>query len=157
MTAAGTVVYTGQSSAPTGWLKADGSAVSRTTYANLFNTIGTDFGAGDGSTTFNLPDLRGVFVRGYDNGRGKDAGRTFGNQQDDALQNITGTIDNVSQNPGGLNASGVFSLSGSGTTYTATSSAGATADGADFDASGAVNTDTETRPRNVALLAIIKY
>ncbi|WP_287956581.1 phage tail protein, partial [Snodgrassella sp.] len=56
--------------APTGWLKANGAAVSRTTYANLFAAIGTKFGAGDGKTTFNLPDLRGEFIRAYDDGRG---------------------------------------------------------------------------------------
>jgi microcystin-dependent protein len=50
--------------APTGFLACDGSAVSRTTYADLFTAIGTTWGTGDGSTTFNLPDLRGAFVRG---------------------------------------------------------------------------------------------
>lgn len=51
-------------SAPNGWLACDGSAISRTTYANLFTAIGTTWGVGDGSTTFNLPDLRGAFLRG---------------------------------------------------------------------------------------------
>jgi microcystin-dependent protein len=50
--------------APAGWLACDGSAVSRTTYAALFSAIGTTWGAGDGSTTFNLPDRRGTFARG---------------------------------------------------------------------------------------------
>lgn len=53
----GVVVDYAGSSAPTGWLLCDGSAVSRTTYANLFAAIGTTWGAGDGSTTFNLPNL----------------------------------------------------------------------------------------------------
>lgn len=52
------------STAPTGYLLCDGSAISRTTYASLFTAIGTSFGAGDGSTTFNLPDTRNVFLRG---------------------------------------------------------------------------------------------
>jgi microcystin-dependent protein len=52
------------SSAPTGWLLCDGSAVSRTTYAALFAAIGTSHGSGDGSTTFNLPDYRWTFLRG---------------------------------------------------------------------------------------------
>ena len=60
----GTVAYIAASSAPGGWLKCNGAAVSRTTYAALFAAIGTTFGAGDGSTTFKLPDLRGEFVRG---------------------------------------------------------------------------------------------
>lgn len=53
--------------APTGWLNCDGSAVSRTSYADLFTLIGTSFGVGDGSTTFNIPDLRSRFVRGLPN------------------------------------------------------------------------------------------
>jgi len=51
-------------SVPTGWLSCDGSAVSRTTYADLFGKISTTWGTGNGSTTFNVPDLRGAFVRG---------------------------------------------------------------------------------------------
>ena len=57
-------MYAG-STAPIGWLMCDGSAVSRTTYADLFDVIGTDYGSGDGSTTFNLPDLRGRVAVGY--------------------------------------------------------------------------------------------
>lgn len=52
------------SAAPTGWLLCDGSAVSRTTYASLFSVIASAYGSGDGSTTFNLPDLKGMFIRG---------------------------------------------------------------------------------------------
>lgn len=62
-------------SAPSGWLLCDGSAVSRTTYADLFAAIGGVFGVGDGSTTFNVPDLRGRSVFGLDNMGGTDAGR----------------------------------------------------------------------------------
>lgn len=54
----GTIVAFGGSTAPPGWLLCDGSSVSRATYANLFSTVGTSFGTGDGTTTFNLPDLR---------------------------------------------------------------------------------------------------
>ena len=62
----GTVVsYTGLN-APTGWLICDGRAISRTTYANLFAIIGTQYGAGDGSTTFNIPNLKGKVVVGLD-------------------------------------------------------------------------------------------
>jgi microcystin-dependent protein len=66
------VVAFARNTPPTGWLPCNGGAVSRTTYASLFASIGTTFGVGDGSTTFNLPDLRGEFVRGWDNGRGVD-------------------------------------------------------------------------------------
>jgi len=58
--------------APTGWLECDGSAVSRTTYANLFTAISDDYGNGDGSTTFNLPNYQGQFLRGFDNSAGVD-------------------------------------------------------------------------------------
>ncbi|WP_323789242.1 phage tail protein [Psychroserpens sp.] len=57
---------------PTGYLVCDGSAVSRSNYADLFAILGTTYGAGDGSTTFNLPDYRGQFLRGNDNGSGND-------------------------------------------------------------------------------------
>jgi len=63
------------SSAPTGWLLAYGQAVSRTTYAALFAAISTTYGTGDGSTTFNLPDLRGRVVAGKDNMGGSAANR----------------------------------------------------------------------------------
>jgi len=67
---------------PNGWLECDGSEISRVSYANLFAIIGTNWGAGDGSTTFQLPDLRGQFLRGWDHGRGIDSGRAFASTQD---------------------------------------------------------------------------
>lgn len=71
----GTVLMFSGSSAPTGWLLCYGQAASRTTYDELFAVIGTTYGDGDGSTTFNLPDLRGRVVHGLDNIGGSDAGR----------------------------------------------------------------------------------
>ena len=62
----GAITAFGASSAPTGWLTCDGTAVSRTTYAALFAVVGTTWGVGDGSTTFNVADLRGQFLRGFD-------------------------------------------------------------------------------------------
>jgi microcystin-dependent protein len=70
-------------STPRGWLIADGTAVSRTTYAALFAVIGTTYGSGDGSATFNLPDMRGVVVRGADRGRNLDPSRVQGSYQGD--------------------------------------------------------------------------
>jgi len=71
--------------APSGWLMCDGSAVSRTTYAALFEAISTTYGTGDGSTTFNVPDFRGRFARYNDNmgtgAAGRDSGRTHGTTQ----------------------------------------------------------------------------
>lgn len=81
MNLAGAVQFFAMSTAPTGWMKANGAAVSRATYARLFGRVGTTFGAGDGSTTFNLPDLRGEFIRGWDDGRTVDSGRTFASVQ----------------------------------------------------------------------------
>lgn len=77
----GAVMAFAMSTAPTGWLEANGAAVSRTTYADLFSAIGTTYGSGDGSTTFNLPDLRGEFIRGWDHGKGTDSGRAIGSSQ----------------------------------------------------------------------------
>ena len=64
----GTINCFGGSVAPTGWLICDGSAISRTIYSELFSVIGTTYGTGDGSTTFNLPDYRGKIGVGYSNG-----------------------------------------------------------------------------------------
>lgn len=70
--------------APAGYLYCNGQAVSRTTYAALYAVIGNRWGAGDGWSTFNLPDMRGVFPRGWDDGRGVDPGRVFASWQENA-------------------------------------------------------------------------
>lgn len=67
--------------APSGTLACDGSAISRAAYPELFAVLGIKAGAGDGVSTFNLPDLRGEFIRGWDAGRGVDAGRVLGSYQ----------------------------------------------------------------------------
>lgn len=64
---AGTVVAFAGSAVPPGWLLCDGAALSRTTYATLFGAIGSGHGSGNGTSTFNLPDYRGYFLRGVDN------------------------------------------------------------------------------------------
>lgn len=71
----GTVLPFAGSAAPTGWLLCFGQAVSRTDYADLFTTLGTTYGSGDGSTTFGLPDLRGRIPGGKDNMGGSAASR----------------------------------------------------------------------------------
>ena len=75
LVATGAVMDYAGATAPDGWLLCDGSPVSRATYADLFAAIGTTYGAGDGSTTFNLPDLRGRTTAGKD-----DMGGTSGNR-----------------------------------------------------------------------------
>lgn len=149
----GAVMHFAMTSAPSGWLAANGSAVSRATYAALFAAIGVTFGAGDGSTTFNLPDLRGEFVRGYDDGRGIDSGRVFGSAQADAFQghwhgiNVSSTV--VGNNGGGGVGTGNLRADGVGT---AAKAKAIESNGVD----GTPRTAEETRPRNIALLACIK-
>jgi microcystin-dependent protein len=77
----GALICSAFSTAPSGFFYCNGQAVSRTTYSVLFGRIGTTFGVGDGSTTFNVPDFRGEFIRGWDDARGVDSGRTFGSFQ----------------------------------------------------------------------------
>ena len=80
------------STPPTGWLECNGATISRSTYAALFAAISTTYGAGDGSSTFLLPDLRATFIRGFDNSRGVDSGRAFGSFQDQGLPAMKGDI-----------------------------------------------------------------
>lgn len=137
---------------PSGWLRCDGSAVSRTTYAALFSAIGTTFGAGDTTTTFNLPDTRGYFVRGFDSGGGVDPSRAFGSKQTDAFQGHF-------HGPGGTGGAFEMSSGGSGTvqtgsgssTNTQTNTGSPVTDGS----SGTPRTAIETRPVNIALAIAI--
>ena len=160
----GEVAFFARTTPPSGWLKANGAAVSRTTYAALFAAIGTTFGAGDGRTTFNLPDLRGEFLRGLDDGRNIDRGRRLGTAQGDAIRNITGKLDGSAMGSGNQVLEGKMIASGAiGTTYQQRQWSGDQGGWGeqsvsfDFDASRVVPTANENRPRNVALLACIKY
>ena len=81
----GMIAPFGMSGAPTGWLICNGSAVSRSTYSALFSAIGTTWGSGDGSSTFNVPDFRGWFLRGYDAGVGRDPDRNSRSNGGDAV------------------------------------------------------------------------
>ncbi|WVZ31393.1 phage tail protein [Acinetobacter baumannii] len=151
---AGAIVYFAMNKAPTGFLKANFAAVSRTAYPELFAAIGTTYGAGDGVTTFNVPEGRAEFPRGLDDGRGIDPGRVIGSWQTDSIkahQHMTG-LDHESE--GGAGAPfGKKEMSANKRTevldalgYTSTSSALTESIGG-----------TETRPRNVAWLCCIKY
>jgi len=82
----GAVIPMAANVVPSGYLACNGQTVSRLSFANLFAVLGTTYGAGDGSTTFRLPDLRGEFVRGHDDGRGVDTGRVFGSTQGQDVQ-----------------------------------------------------------------------
>ena len=157
---AGLVAHFAMATPPQGWLKANGALVSRVAYARLFSAIGTTFGAGDGFNTFKLPDLRGEFVRGFDDGRGQDVGRVFGSVQTDQIKkhnHKNGINDDAAPynaNPtsfiyGGTNED----VPGRATRAVQNVNAGTQS------AQGYTSEDggTETRPRNVALLACIKY
>lgn len=103
----GMVSYFAGESAPDGWLVADGSAVSRDEYSDLFNYIGTKYGAGDGSTTFNLPDAESIYLRG------SGSGLPVGTRQDDQIKShnhsgSTGAAGNHNHTRGSMNISGSF-------------------------------------------------
>ncbi|UOO82757.1 tail fiber protein [Uruburuella testudinis] len=145
----GTVAFVAGTTTPAGWLKANGAAVSRTTYAALYAAIGTRYGAGDGSTTFNLPDLRGEFVRGWDDGRGVDKSRVLGSRQADEVRShnhANGIFNQMLRPP----YSG--SLTGGDAGGSGSEQAVGTGDAAEIKAYGGA----ETRPRNIALMAVIK-
>lgn len=152
---AGAIQYFAQSSAPSGWLKANGAAVSRSLYANLFAAVGTTFGAGDGKTTFNLPDLRGEFLRGLDDGRGVDLGRQLGTWQWDSMQRMTGEVGDITfvgrDYTNGVFGREMMSTAKIGTITPLTQNYKVT-----FDSATVARTSAETRPRNIALLACIK-
>jgi len=139
LTPAGTVIYSARTTAPTGYVKANGAAISRTTFAALFAAIGTEFGEGDGSTTFNVPDLRGEFIRGWSDGHTVDSGRAFGSNQGDQFEDHKHSAYVGSSPTGG---GGAVQSSAAGAVSTSKATSG--------------SRGTETRPRNVALLACIK-
>lgn len=126
---------------PAGYLIEDGAEVGRMAYATLFAAIGTTHGAGDGATTFNLPDSRGEFWRGLDLGRGVDAGRVLGSVQMSLVAAHTHGYYFISGLGGTLAGNGVTGIAGSATGVLQTNSSGG----------------AETRPRNIAKIPLIKY
>lgn len=134
----GAVISFAASAPPSGWLECNGAFLSRTAYADLYATIGTIFGDGSGSTTFNLPDLRGEFIRGWDHGRGVDTNREFGSKQADEFKSH--------------NHAGLVNTDG----YTAGMNNGYRYHSPCRNAMGYAG-GNETRPRNIAMLFCIKY
>ncbi len=144
---------------PAGFLEVDGSVQSAATYPDLAAYLGTTFNTGgEGAGNFRLPESRGEFLRGWDHGRGVDAGRTLGSSQTDALQNITGessTFPNAFSAP--LSSLGAFRTNARGNLPPGLSNGGTwTSSSIDFDASRVARTSTETRPRNLAVMWCIK-
>lgn len=159
----GAVAHFAMNTAPTGWLKANGATVSRTTYATLFAAIGTTFGAGDGSTTFALPDLRGRFTRNWADDGSIDSGRSFGSTQDHQIQQHQHGLAfnaDVTNATGGTTGATVSACAALATRNSASSNQLSTSYVQDApyvkNATGA-NLGTETRPTNIALLACIKF
>jgi len=140
---------------PAGYLECNGALVSRTLYSKLFNIIGTRFGPGDGSTTFRLPDLRGEFIRGWDHGRGVDNARGIGTNQIDLFKNHQHWTGMGSNNPAAnhyyTDTTGTPSYSNA--KHPINGCSGCTGDQAITSPNGGA----ETRPRNVAMMYIIKY
>ncbi|MDC4837410.1 phage tail protein [Acinetobacter baumannii] len=160
----GTVVTLASQNIPTGYrlLKCNGAAYSRTAYADLFAAIGTSYGAGDGVNTFNVPDARGEFPRFADDGRGIDIGRIVGSKQSQQVlkhkhhsfgENLVNSMwifgrstkNGYLGTNGGLDHDNFLYYTSDGTEY----------DGDNPNPSGTVG--NENRPRNIALLACIRY
>lgn len=151
----GMVAMFGGSIAPYGWSMCDGSAISRTEYADLFTTIGTTYGIGDGSTTFNLPDCRGIFVRGAGtSGKltmavGTACSGTLGVYENDKIQGHKTRIDLISAS----------SAAGTNVVRTGDLSGGSSAKDSSIvtdSINGTPRTGAETNPANLSLNYIIK-
>ncbi len=163
-TPVGAVAYFAMPSAPNGWLVANGQAVSRSVYSALYACIGITYGAGDGTSTFNLPDLRGQFLRGWNcTTFGLDQGRVFGSTQCWSIERLCGTIGPISES---FATSNIVLSPNSPFTRSATTpfafNTPVTVDGSNggtlsFDSCLSIQSSTETRPSNVALLPCIKF
>lgn len=157
---AGAVAFFAMSAEPVGWLRADGAIVSRTIYSALFAAIGTRFGAGDGATTFKLPDLRGEFVRGWDYGGGVDSSdgtRELGSlQKATAIANYTHSDSTIVGASTGIQSPIAFP-DGAGPALATANAAyylsAVSASNGGVGYSGMSN----VRPHNIALLACIKF
>ena len=147
--------------APLGYFECNGAAVSRLTYVKLFAVCGVFYGAGDGSTTFNLPDLRGYFLRGWSDTSGIDTGRVIGSTQADLVGPIIdpGHTHVDSGHSHTYNkATGTQPQSGSSTncyTSNASDTTGISSAVISTTFTG-ISGGTETRPINVAMMYIIK-
>jgi microcystin-dependent protein len=168
----GSIVAFGGPTAPDGWLLCDGRAVSRSTYGNLFTAIGTSHGGGDGAATFNLPDMRGRFLRGADLGAGRDPDRaartaaaaggnigdTVGTLETDAYRSHThGVTDpghsHVQATNAGAGAYSELGTTSAGADYIPATRTSAEVTGVTIQAAGS----GETRPVNIAVNYIIKF
>jgi microcystin-dependent protein len=145
----GVVAHFPAESIPEGWLECDGRAISRETYSVLFAVIGTIYGPGDSATTFNIPDLRGEFIRGWSHGRADvDKDRELGSTQEAAFEKHTHKLKFVTDD-GGL---WHYAQDGvTGAAYSDSKTIPLPESSAPVEEVGG----DETRPRNVALIACI--
>lgn len=155
--------------APYGYLLCDGSAISRSDYADLFLAIGNAHGSGDGSTTFNLPDYRGRFLRGVDGSAGRDAdkasrtamtsggntGNAVGSVQDDSMQGHRHSYDTQRAQSQYNNTAINIEWGGAGWNVGVTNS-GAVREPSTDGVNGTPRTSSETRGKNANVNFIIK-
>ena len=163
----GSVHMMATTTVPSGYLKCNGAAVSRTTFADLFAIVGTAHGAGNGSTTFNVPDLRGEFVRGWDDSRGVDSGRNFGSAQSDQNKqhNHSASATSSVSDPGHFHnvpysnsdsGDGVIEESGTGFSGVEPTNSATTGISVSTSVSIGNSGGNEARPRNIAMMYVIK-
>mgnify|MGYP003138233426 CR=1 FL=1 len=171
----GSVFCMAVATVPSGYLECNGAAVSRSTYAVLFAVIGTAYGAGNGSSTFNLPDLRGEFVRGFDNGRGVDSGRSIASSQSSQFgqhnHNVSASSSSSVTDPGHkhtinhnlgnlISSGGAFGMKDSGTAdrmnNATTGISVSTTTTISQSNRGGTSNSSETRPRSIAMMYVIK-
>ena len=146
---AGTVIYSASSTVPDGYIKANGAELLKTAYSDLYAGIGTTYGetdgnGGTGTSHFRVPDLRGEFLRGWDDGRDVDSDRTFGSSQTDDFESHShrvGSRDSLTTYGTSSAVEFVWSFPSPVGQYVNSQSVGG----------------AETRPRNVAVLALMKY
>lgn len=179
----GSIIAYGGTNQPSGYLRCNGQAVSRSTFSDLFSAISTRFGPGNGSTTFNVPDLRSEFIRGADNmggDRGLPGGNLPGDTQGDVFRTHNHPVTGGGTHTHTTQADGVHShnydrrkVRGDGDTdqssdiaddsreTKATTDAGSHAhailsSGSHGHATSNVGNTFETRPRNVSVAFLIK-
>ena len=159
---------------PDGWMLCDGRELSRTEYQRLYDVIGVAWGTGDGATTFNIPDLRGMFLRGVSgevsiyhdvdadtrlaNAYGGNSGNNVGSFQDDAIRNITGACGTFGgESRGDLPDTGALWRELGVNKNTGSDGNGFGIRSVKIDASRVVPVASDNRPKNVYVNYIIKY
>jgi microcystin-dependent protein len=152
-TVAGSEMTWATATVPTGWLEENGAAISRSTYSALFAVLGTTFGVGDGSSTFNLPDARGEFIRGWAHGSANDPDRAARTNRGDGTTGDVVGSKQLSENKAHTHTYADFNNYANSATSSQTYR--------HHDAGQTKTTNStggnESRPRNTNRMIIIKY